>query len=268
MCGGKTRFRFDDLEGRGTYYCNRCGAGSGLQLVMKFRSWDFRTTACEIDRIIGADAPKPQPDPRKRATCERRRRRIERIINGAIDPDVADAYLTRRGLSVTSLVLLGHPACEYYDDDGSLVGQFPAVIAPIMNAAGTLQSIERIYDANLDPRKKIMPPVDTITGAAIRLFHPADELGIAEGVETALAAFELFHVPVWSVLCADGMKHFEPPATVQRLIVFADNDRSFVGQARAFTLAERLHKTNPAISVEVRCPPRAGDWLDVLRWSH
>lgn len=32
-CGGKDRFRMDDLEGRGTWFCNQCGAGDGLDLV-------------------------------------------------------------------------------------------------------------------------------------------------------------------------------------------------------------------------------------------
>ncbi|EMO7976668.1 helicase, partial [Salmonella enterica subsp. enterica serovar Kentucky] len=30
-CGGKDRFRFDD-NGRGSFICNQCGAGDGLDL--------------------------------------------------------------------------------------------------------------------------------------------------------------------------------------------------------------------------------------------
>ena len=33
-CGGKDRFRFDDKQGDGTFYCNQCGAGNGFQLIM------------------------------------------------------------------------------------------------------------------------------------------------------------------------------------------------------------------------------------------
>ncbi|GHM17395.1 hypothetical protein ECZU43_14530 [Escherichia coli] len=35
VCGGSDRFRFDDREGRGTWYCNQCGAGDGLKLAEK-----------------------------------------------------------------------------------------------------------------------------------------------------------------------------------------------------------------------------------------
>ncbi|EMX0571570.1 DNA primase, partial [Klebsiella pneumoniae] len=35
VCGGADRFRFDDKEGRGTWFCNQCGAGDGLTLVEK-----------------------------------------------------------------------------------------------------------------------------------------------------------------------------------------------------------------------------------------
>ncbi|MEQ9642507.1 MAG: primase-helicase zinc-binding domain-containing protein [Alphaproteobacteria bacterium] len=35
LCGGRDRFRFDDRDGSGSYYCNRCGPGPGLLLVQK-----------------------------------------------------------------------------------------------------------------------------------------------------------------------------------------------------------------------------------------
>jgi len=73
------------------------------------------------------------------------------------------------------------------------------------------------------------------------LFKPADVLGIAEGVETALACYKLFG-----------------------LHIFADNDASYAGQTAAFTLAQRLiAKDLPA---EVHIPDTVDtDWLDVLR---
>ncbi|MEX5450882.1 primase-helicase zinc-binding domain-containing protein, partial [Stutzerimonas stutzeri] len=35
MCGGKDRFRFDDKDGTGSYFCAGCGAGDGMKLMMR-----------------------------------------------------------------------------------------------------------------------------------------------------------------------------------------------------------------------------------------
>ena len=53
VCGGKDRFRFDDKDGRGTYFCNQCGAGDGFDLAMRYQGWDFRRCADEVQRILG-----------------------------------------------------------------------------------------------------------------------------------------------------------------------------------------------------------------------
>ncbi|MDF3833279.1 primase-helicase zinc-binding domain-containing protein [Cupriavidus basilensis] len=36
LCGGKTRFRFDNRNDAGTYFCNHCGAGNGYTLLRAF----------------------------------------------------------------------------------------------------------------------------------------------------------------------------------------------------------------------------------------
>ncbi|VTM37715.1 Zinc binding domain / DNA primase [Klebsiella quasipneumoniae] len=32
-CGGKDRFRFDNKDERGTWFCNHCGSGDGIDIV-------------------------------------------------------------------------------------------------------------------------------------------------------------------------------------------------------------------------------------------
>jgi putative DNA primase/helicase len=121
--------------------------------------------------------------------------------------------------------------------------------------------VHRIWtDPHLPKRKKL----NGLAGrsSAVRLFEPGAELGIAEGVETAIAAAELFDMPTWAVISVSGMHSFEPPPGVRKLWVFADNDESGAGERAASHLIERLEGR---LEVQAKMPRKVGDdWLDVL----
>ena len=52
LCGGKDRYRFDNKEGRGTYFCNQCGAGDGLDLLQKFTRWPIKNAIEFINSFL------------------------------------------------------------------------------------------------------------------------------------------------------------------------------------------------------------------------
>ena len=74
-------------------------------------------------------------------------------------------------------------------------------------------------------------------------------LGIAEGIETALAAHAIFGVPTWAALSADGMARWQWPAEVKRVTIFADAGDA--GRQAAATLADRLNVAD--IPSEIVC---------------
>ncbi|OJZ17951.1 MAG: hypothetical protein BGP21_06465 [Thiobacillus sp. 65-29] len=268
MCGGKDRFRFDDQEGRGTFYCSHCKAGDGVALVMALKGWDFKTAAQEIEAIAGVVQPAPVaklPDEAQKLDALRRVWSECRPL--AISDEVM-RYLAGRGLDLASPPdnLRLHPALPYHDGE-KFVGKFPAMVARVLAPDGTGVTLHRTYlkDGNKAPvecPKKLMPG-RPVTGAAIRLSAVGEGIGIAEGIETALAASIRFGIPVWSCVTAHGIETFEPPAGVKRITIFADNDASFTGQRAAYVAAFRL--VQQGFDVEVNVPPVVGDWLDVLQ---
>jgi putative DNA primase/helicase len=256
LCGGRDRYRFDDRDGTGTYFCNQCGAGNGFTMIRKLKGWDFPTACIEIDKIIGNAAPVSRAAPAVARSDEQRARDIQRLLDEADDPQVVHHYLKGRVLSVISPVLRGHRRCLHFDADHRLDGVFPAVIAPVIGPNGDIRTAHRIYVAPAlakPERKKNMLVIDTINGGAVRLFDPEEELGVGEGIETMLAVREMFGLPVWACLVANGVKTFVPPLTLKRLHIYADNDANYTGQSAAFALANRVAVQNE-IPVEVHIP--------------
>jgi putative DNA primase/helicase len=267
VCGGRDRFRFDDKDGRGTWFCSHCGAGNGVDLVLQAKGWDFKTAAKEIEQAAGVIPAGAAPTRHGESEKVEKLRRVWSESRSPQAGDEAMRYLAGRGLSLAQLpegVRL-HPDLPYFDGE-AFVGKFPAMVARVVAPDGSGLTLHRTYlkdghKAPVESAKKLMPG-KSISGGAVRLSPASACIGIAEGIETALAASELFGLPVWSCISANGIETFEPPAGIEQVTIFADNDESFTGQRAAFAAAFRLKKRG--IKVDVMIPDMLGDWLDVL----
>jgi putative DNA primase/helicase len=268
MCGGKDRFRFDDKEGRGTWICSHCGAGDGVDLVMRKSGCDFKEAARRIESVIGEA---PQVAQRPAMSDGKQREERNKLWLGSkpvAKGDQVDRYLEARGVSLDL-----YPVCLRTGLRVMCTGEpmsfHPAMIALVHGADGRPATLHRTYldeygdKARVESPRRVMPGAHP-KGSAVRL-APADLpiLGIAEGIETALAASRLFGIPCWAALNAAMLDAWSPPEGVNEVFVFGDNDASFTGQNAAFSLAWRL--TAQGIRARVEIPQLVGtDWNDAL----
>jgi putative DNA primase/helicase len=95
---------------------------------------------------------------------------------------------------------------------------------------------------------------------AVRLDRAWDIVGLAEGIETAFSAMQIFNIPVWACLGAARMHRVAIPASVRELYVFGDNDDP--GRAAA----ERTAGAHRARKRVLHFPPEGyKDFNDLLK---
>jgi putative DNA primase/helicase len=231
--------------------------------LKRAKGWDFKTTAKEVDAVLGhvheSDKPKPKFDEKQRVAM------LNRLWQSGVPLQAGDPvcqYLSSRDVLPDSA-----PTCLRYvercpNPDG---GQGPAMLARVCDSDGNPLNIHRTFleIAPGEKRKRAMMPGELPGGCAVRLspVH-GSRLGVAEGVETALAASRRFGIPVWAALNSTLLGKWVPPQGVEEVVVFGDCDPAYGGQSAAFALAHRL-ATRLRLNVEVRIPNTVGlDWAD------
>jgi putative DNA primase/helicase len=263
VCGGKDRMRVDNKGGDGTYICGQHGAGDGIDLVRQALGLSFPETLKKISEVVGSVG---QDDTRQESEYDRREalNRLWKSSKKLQGSDHVSKYLRSRGLVLTPNHVRFCPEC--YESETKT--KMPAMVAQFMGPDGKPLTIHRTYlngvgKADIKSTKKLMPGTASLVGGAIRLFEPVDStIGIAEGIETAIAATQVVSVPCWSVVSATLMKGFVPPEGIRRVVIFADNDHSFTGQESAYCLARRLYALG--LVAEVLMPEIGKDFNDYL----
>lgn len=204
-----------------------------------------------VDDLVKVNGIKPAKIEEKPAVSKSEMAEIWRKGVPLTPNNTGGAYLTKRcGITV-------YPPCLRMFDN--------TMIARVTDPDGNGVQIHKTafnLEGNKIGRKMMRAPMPP--GSAIRLHDPMKGvLGIAEGIETALSASQLFHCPVWALINANNLEKWMPPQGVEHIIIFGDNDLSYTGQASAYVLAKKLVATG-SYRVDVRIPSQVGwDWNDV-----
>lgn len=255
-CGGKDRFRFDNKNGHGDFFCNGCGAGDGFQLVMKVAGLSFADARKRVMDLAGLrddehdqSAPREQAPPHGTASVlpfppppqpPAPFSDFARSLWFSTKPlgGIALDYLRARGVVIPpkGSDLRWHPSLHHPVDD--FVG--PALVALIRNAiTGKPQSLHRTW-INSDGTKRGAPPRLFLKGhqkaGGVVMLWPSETvthgLGVAEGIETALAAAHIMQ-PTWALIDAGNMAQFPVLPGIEALTIFADNDAAGLHGAEA-----------------------------------
>lgn len=272
-CGGNDRFRYDDKDGNGTYYCNHCGAGDGIKLAQAFTGQDFQVVATRIDSLVGNITPDKVSTITDAEKLERAKARLKRIqaelLPAAGTP--VETYLNSRGLELTP-ALKHHPNFPYWEHrDGKMVevGRFNAMVSRFVLPDGQPATFHVTFltsdgrKADVPSQKKILTPITAMDGGAVRLFPVAEHIGIAEGIENALACRKIYGLPVLATLNELMLRRFVPPEGVKRVTIFGDKDSTYVGDSAAYSLARDLASKKYAVDV-IMPKEKDKDFNDVL----
>ena len=271
VCGGKDRFRWDNRNGDGGFFCNQCTpqAGSGFSLVLRYLNVDFPDALKKIQSIVGGCRIMENPTALKNGIDPRPAlNKLWLLSDHLTGSDMVSKYLHSRGLVLTPRNIRINTSC--YEPDSSK--RMTAMVARIQNAAGKPISLHRTYlengsKAGIPAAKKIMPGTESLQGSAVRLFSSQEKLfwpgilGIAEGIETAIACAHHFQIATWACISSTLMPSWLPPEQVREVYVFGDNDANYAGQEAAYRLAHILQRKG--LIVKVMIPGDVGDFADV-----
>ena len=258
--------------------CHKDGATPALKIsdapkktggidVICFAKCDWRDVKAELARLGLLDDSPPSDsitqEPQTPAIRSAAAARIWRSTSS--DYRLVETYLRGRSITVPIPATLHYLASMKHKPSGRL---FPAMVAAVtVWPSRQVTAVHRTYltaggtKAPVEPAKMSLGPC---ARGAVRLAPASSELGIAEGIETALSAMQMTGVPTWATLSTSGMCKVVLPAEAQNVVIFGDHDANGAGQAAAEALAARLKREGR--EVRISYPPTSlKDFNDALQ---
>ncbi|MBT2064947.1 toprim domain-containing protein [Enterobacter hormaechei subsp. xiangfangensis] len=259
VCGGSDRFRFDDKEGRGTWFCNQCGAGDGLKLVEKVFGMTASEAAGKVNAVTGNLSPvAPEMIAAAEAGTETDRKAAAALAVRLMEktrPASGNAYLTRKGFPALECLTL-----TAMHKTGGVTFRAGDVVVPLYDDTGALVNLQLINSEGLKRTLKggqVKGACHVIEGKK----QAGKRLWIAEGYATALTVHHLTGETVMvalssvNLLSLASLVRQKYPAC--QIVLAADRDLSGDGQSKAAAAAD-------ACEGVVALPPVFGDWNDAM----
>ncbi|AIN16191.1 TOPRIM and DUF927 domain-containing protein [Yersinia pseudotuberculosis] len=212
-CGGKTRYRFDDREGRGTYHCSHCGAGTGLDLVMKVNQCDARSAAEMVAGVMALPLPEPKPARDKPQSNIAIADKVAALVAKTVSGE--SQYLLNKGLPSPSKALLsdGSLLLVLQGMDGTTTG------AQVINPDGSKRLLAGTTKKGSFIPVRLQSPTEGE--------HPVTVL-IAEGYATGVTVSLLGNGVVLAALDEGNLIHVAKVCRAKwplaKIIIAADND--------------------------------------------
>jgi len=272
VCDSIGKFRIDDRDGTGTWICT-CGSGDGMKLVTTTQGKPFNEICREIDQLIGNTFTRLKIPATSSAGSLRNRVLSKFSKLTALRGTSGAQYLNARGI-----YQLPQEAVRFNDKERYGGRVFQSLYSLATDDKGELCYLHRtLLDGNRKAQLKDSSGakrqnslqeesyLDHARSVAIRMFPVASTLGIAEGIETALSAHQIYKVNTWATMTANFMKKFRVPAGVKNFIIFADRDiNSATGLAAAMECAHaNLLAKNDLERISIYYPDN-GDFNDML----
>ncbi len=259
VCGGSDRFRFDDKEGRGTWFCNQCGAGDGLKLVEKVFGVTPSEAAGKVNAVTGNLPPvapeviaasEAETDADHKAAAALAVRLMEKTR-----PATGNAYLTCKGFPALECLTL-----TVMHKTGGVTFRTGDVVVPLYDDTGVLVNLQLI---NADGLKRTLKG-GQVKGACHIIEgkkQAGKRLWIAEGYATALTVHHLTGETVMVALSSVNLLSLASLARHKylacQIVLAADRDLNGDGQSKAAAAAD-------ACEGIVALPPVFGDWNDAF----
>jgi len=204
----------------------------------------------------------PLPETPREDGADRNASRLWRGA-GALKGSPAESYLLKRGLTQHSADLRFHPETPLGPRDS--VRFIPAMLAAVRTDLGVISVHRTFLDvsgaclAGFDRPKRAL---GGLQHGAVRLAMPrGGRLGLAEGIETALSAMQIFGVPCWATLGNERFGLVTIPESVRELHLFLDND---AGGDLAEERAREAYVCDGRRIVASRPAGSDDDWNDVV----